>query len=441
MSITPASPQNIYRHFIACGQKVCTDTRKIEEGALFFALKGDNFDGNLFAEKAIEGGCAFAVVSDPAVAKSDRYLLVNDALKSLQDLARHHRSQFSIPVLAITGSNGKTTTKELVNSVLAKKYRTLATVGNLNNHIGVPLTLLKLDTTHEFAIIEMGANHQGEINALCEIALPGYGIVTNVGKAHLEGFGGIEGVKKGKGELYRFLEKNKGIAFVHADDPVLMDMAGTCDKITYGTTKLFDVVGKPGATDGLVEFRWKTRYTASSLSTATPIKTNLVGKYNYYNLLCSACVGNYFHVSEHDINAALAEYKPSNNRSQLYDSGRNRIILDMYNANPTSMTAAIDNFGQMNAENKVIILGDMLELGEDAAREHEGILKLLQEKKFGECYLVGPLFYACARVPGCKHFKNASEAAAYFKTTAPNNRTILLKGSRGIKLEELLPCL
>ncbi|MBC7863572.1 MAG: UDP-N-acetylmuramoyl-tripeptide--D-alanyl-D-alanine ligase [Bacteroidia bacterium] len=441
MSQKIISTEELHSIFLSCGQKVCTDTRKIEKGALFFALKGENFDGNKYAGKAIEEGCGFAVIDNPKEAIPEKTLLVNDVLKSLQDLANFHRKKFTHPVIAITGSNGKTTTKELIKAVLSKKYSTLATVGNLNNHIGVPLTLLSLTKEHEIAIIEMGANHQSEIKALCEIAEPDYGLITNIGKAHLEGFGGFDGVKKGKGELYDYLRGKKTEAFVNSDDPILHDMAVNNDKISYGTTKLYDVVGKFGDSTGMIEFKWKTRYTATALASAPFIKTNLVGKYNLNNLLCAATVGNYFHVEEEKINEALSQYVPENNRSQLFNSDNNKLILDMYNANPSSMLAAIENFAGMKEENKLLILGDMLELGTESAKEHSEIIDLLKKKNLNDCILVGPEFYSYSSSSGFNHFKNVSEAAAHLKQHPVKNKIILLKGSRGIKLEELLPAL
>src|SRR5688572_9084539 len=271
------SISEIHKLFIAAGQKICTDTRKLEKGAIFFALKGPNFNANELAAKAIEGGCSYAIIDDPAFASVPNTILVNDALETLQALANFHRKTFIIPFLGITGSNGKTTSKELINAVLSKKFRTLATEGNLNNHIGVPLTLLKVNKEHEFAIIEMGANHQGEIDMLCRIAEPDFGLITNIGKAHLEGFGGIEGVKKGKSELYKYIAEKNGKIFLHGDDETLTELSVANQKVTYGTTKLYDVVGKINASSEQVEFAWKTRYTAQELAKSPFIKTHLVG--------------------------------------------------------------------------------------------------------------------------------------------------------------------
>jgi UDP-N-acetylmuramoyl-tripeptide--D-alanyl-D-alanine ligase len=441
METNGISVEKLHAIFLSAEQKICTDTRKIEAGSVFFALKGDNFDGNKFAQKAIDAGCAFAVVDDATLPPSPKILFTPNVLRTLQALANFHRKTVAVPVLAITGSNGKTTTKELINAVLSKKFRCLATYGNLNNHIGVPLTLLGIKPEHEFAIIEMGANHQGEIEMLCKIAEPGYGIITNIGRAHLEGFGGPEGVKKGKSELYRYLKENHGIAIVHADDPVLLELAKDNDKYTFGTTRLFDVVGKPSENNGFVEFKWKTRYTAGSLSSAELIKTHLVGKYNYYNLLCAAATGNYFHVEEKQINEALSEYIPSNNRSQLFDSGKNKLILDMYNANPSSMEAAIENFSAMKNGSKMLILGDMLELGTESGKEHAGIVELLKQKNLSDCILIGPEFYSLSATSNLVHFKDASEAAEFLEKHPQEGKTILIKGSRGIKLETLVPLL
>lgn len=433
-----ASISEIHQLFIAAGQKICTDTRKLEKGAIFFALKGPNFNANELAEKAIEQGCSYAIIDDDAFSSVAKTILVKDVLETLQALANFHRKTFSIPFLGITGSNGKTTSKELINAVLSKKFRTLATEGNLNNHIGVPLTLLKVTKEHEFAIIEMGANHQGEIDMLCRIAEPDFGVITNIGKAHLEGFGGMEGVKKGKSELYKYIAEKKGKIFLHGDDEILSELSSANDKVTYGTNKLYDVVGKINTSSEQVEFAWKTKEKAGDLAKCTFIKTNIIGVYNYHNLLCAACIGNYFGVNEVDINDALSGYQPTNNRSQLQLTANNKLILDYYNANPTSMRAAIENFANIDAKNKMLILGDMLELGADAAKEHTQIVELLHEKKLDSYYLVGPIF---SSVTNTKTFKNSEEAAGFLGKEQLKERTILIKGSRGIKLELVLPVL
>lgn len=432
----------LYTHFQQHPQ-VCTDTRAITPGAIFFALKGGNFNGNAFAEQALAAGCSLAVIDEEHYRKDERYVLVDDVLTALQDLARHHRKTLGIPVIGITGSNGKTTSKELVNTVLSRKYKVLATSGNLNNHIGVPLTLLSITKEHEMAIIEMGANHQGEIALLSSIADPDFGIITNIGKAHLEGFGGIEGVKKGKGELYRYIQEKKGKLFIHGDDEVLTELAGTTDKITYGTKKLYDIVGTMEQSGGgeYISFRWATRYTAASLKSREVVNTQLVGIYNYYNLLCAVCVGNHFRVEEADINAALREYAPSNNRSQLQKTAHNTLILDYYNANPSSMTLALENFATLKHAHKMVILGDMLELGEESAKEHDAIVQLLQQKNIENAILVGPLFKEAGKNAAVKTFVSSDEALDYLKAHPQKDTAILVKGSRGIRLEKVLTAL
>lgn len=421
---------------------VCTDTREIKPGAIFFALKGGNFNGNQFAEQAINNGCSYAVIDEPGYKKDERYILVDDVLSSLQELAHYHRKQLEIPVIGITGSNGKTTTKELINAVLSKKYKVLATKGNLNNHIGVPLTLLSITKEHEIAIVEMGANHQGEIAMLCTISDPDFGIITNIGKAHLEGFGGLEGVKKGKSELYKYIQKKKGKIFVHADDEVLIELVENNDKITYGTKKLYDIVGSMQSSAGaFISFQWATRYNASNLKNSEVISTQLVGIYNYYNLLCAACVGNYFKVEDKLINEALREYLPSNNRSQLHKTKDNTLILDYYNANPSSMSLAIENFVSLAFPEKMAILGDMLELGEDSMKEHKAILGLLHEKNISKVILVGPLFMEVAKGSDLKTFPTSDAASDYLKEQNIKGHVILIKGSRGIRLEKVVDVL
>lgn len=434
--------EQLYSHFLK-HPLVCTDTRDIKPGSIFFALKGANFNGNAFAEQALNSGCSLAVIDEANYKKDERYFLVDDVLVALQQLANHHRKQLNIPVIGITGSNGKTTTKELIHAVLSKKYNTLATKGNLNNHIGVPLTLLSITKEHEMAIIEMGANHQGEIALLCTIAEPDYGIITNIGKAHLEGFGGIEGVKKGKGELFRYIENKKGKLFVHADDDNIMEIVGTNEKITYGTKKLYDIVGAviQQQNSEFISMQWSTRYTASAMKNSTIIHTHLVGVYNYYNLLGAICVGNFFKVEDEQINEALANYIPSNNRSQLHKTENNTLILDYYNANPTSMSAAIENFSTLNHSHKMVILGDMLELGEDSTKEHLAIVELLQQKKIDTIILVGNHFIEAGKNTTAKTFQTSDEAANYLKSIQVKNQTVLIKGSRGIKLEKVVEVL
>jgi UDP-N-acetylmuramoyl-tripeptide--D-alanyl-D-alanine ligase len=429
---------SLYKKFLACNQNITTDTRKITKGCIYFALKGDTFDGNTFAEQAIERGAFYAVIDDVSFSKNETYILTEDVLTTLQQLANHHRRQLSIPVIGITGSNGKTTTKELVHVVLSKKYNTQYTRGNLNNHIGVPLTLLSITSKHEMAVVEMGANHQREIDMLCRIAEPDFGIITNIGKAHLEGFGGIEGVKKGKSELYKYLKEKAGIVFLHGDDGVLSDLSKENNKVTYGTNKLYDVVGKCNNTSLFVEFAWRTRYKATEINAADFIKTNLVGVYNYHNALCAACVGNYFKIEENEINEAIQNYVPTNNRSQLQKTENNCLILDYYNANPTSMQAAIENFFNMQADAKMMVLGDMLELGDESGKEHQAIIDLLHEKKLNDYLLVGPIFSSLQKE---NSFISSAQAREFLQIHPVKNKTILIKGSRGIALEEVVKVL
>ncbi|MDF2437220.1 MAG: hypothetical protein K0Q95_1596 [Bacteroidota bacterium] len=434
--------EKIYAQFVK-HPAVCTDTREIKKDSIFFALKGENFNGNRFAMQALENGCSMVVGDEAEYAKDERCVLVKDVLSTLQELANHHRKQMKIPVIGITGSNGKTTSKELINAVLSQKYKVLATKGNLNNHIGVPLTLLSITPEHEMAIVEMGANHQGEIEMLSKIAEPDFGIITNIGKAHLEGFGGIEGVKKGKSELYRYIQEHKGRLFVHADDDVLIELAGLTDKVTYGTKKLYDIVGSMSTSEQkeFISFQWATRYNAANVKKSEMVNTKLVGVYNYYNLLCAACVGNYFKVEDALINKALSEYVPSNNRSQLQKTETNTLILDYYNANPSSMSLALENFASLQHTNKMVILGDMLELGQEGAKEHEAIVQLLQQKKIENALLVGPLFIEAGKSINAKTFASSDDALNYLKEHPVKNSAILIKGSRGIKLEKVVEVL
>lgn len=430
------STQELYQCYLDADQHICTDTRKLDKGALFFALKGANFNANEFAQKAIDEGCSFAVVDDEKYATDSKIVLVEDTLKALQQLANHHRKQFIIPVLAITGSNGKTTNKELINVVMSKKYNTLATVGNLNNHIGVPLTLLNLRQEHEFAIIEMGANHQNEIDELCTIAEPDFGLITNIGKAHLEGFGGIEGVKKGKSELYKYLKTKNGKAFINGDDQVLYDLAFDNDKITYGCKKLYDVIGKDCTTTETVSFKYTTRYGEKDWHKLQPVHTQILGNYNFINCLAATCVGIYFKVEDASIKDALENYFPNMNRSQLVKTSRNTLILDAYNANPNSMKAAIENFAAYKSEHKLVLLGDMFELGEYSHEEHQNLAKLLKENKLEHVVLVGSEFFKLNDT-GFKLFKTTDECKAYLKEEQISGNTILIKGSRGMKMETL----
>lgn len=416
--------------------KISIDTRSIEPDSLFFALKGQNFDGNKFAGDAIKSGAAFALVDDANFDKSDKTILVDDVLATLQSLANYHRKQLKIPFLAITGSNGKTTTKELINAVLSKKYKTLATKGNLNNHIGVPLTLLSITNDIEFAIIEMGANHQKEISLLCDIAMPDYGIITNIGKAHLEGFGGIEGIKKGKGEMYDFIKSHNGKIFLNADSKELKEMltARSLNAITYGKSNNADLVGEIIREQPTVSFKWKWKNGAFNI-----VESQLPGIYNLPNFLCAACVGMYFGVEVNKINEALSSYVAENNRSQIIKRNNKTILLDAYNANPSSMEAALLNFEKIEAERKIAFLGNMLELGNEAMFEHQKLVKLLKQLNYKEVYLVGSLFKDVS--DGFMYFDNVDQCIEAIKHSDLNNATILIKGSRGSKMEKLLDVL
>lgn len=430
------STEELYKLFTDCNQKITTDTRKLEPGSIFFALKGDNFDANAFAQNAIDGGCVYAIVDDESVANGTTILLVDNVLESLQQLAKYHRKQLGLPIIGITGSNAKTTHKELINAVLSRKYKVYATKGNLNNHIGVPLTLLSLTPKHEMAIIEMGANHQGEIALLSDLSDPDYGLITNIGKAHLEGFGGVEGIKKGKGELYRQIEKKNGKIFINGDDQVLLELSGTLEKITYGLQDRYDVYGKLVENSEFVEFKWNTKN--KKLDGQPVIKTQMFGYYNFINVLCAVCVGNYFKVEEAEINKALEEYVPEMNRSQVKKTERNTLILDAYNANPSSMSLAVENFAQQHFQQKLFILGDMLELGEYSYAEHEKIIQKLADQK-QEVVFVGNLFYELKdKYPQFGFFKTTDELASFFVLSKPINKAILIKGSRGIRLEKLV---
>jgi UDP-N-acetylmuramoyl-tripeptide--D-alanyl-D-alanine ligase len=427
--------EKLYWHYLSSRQKVITDSRNPEKGALFFALKGPNFKAAAFALKAIEAGCSLAVVDEEQYATHPKIVLVEDALKALQDLAGHHRKQLDIPVLAITGSNGKTTNKELFCAVLGKKYNVLATFGNLNNHIGVPLTLLKITREHQIAIIEMGANHIGEIEALCRMAQPGYGLITNIGRAHLEGFGGIEGVKKGKSELYTYLRSNGGKAFVNGDDDTLNALAFHNDKITYGCKKLYDVIGKDLSNPETVSFKYTTRYGEKDWSRLPLIATGITGRYNFINCLAAACAGNYFRVSDTDIKDALENYQPQMNRSQLLKTSRNTLILDAYNANPDSMNAAIQNFTGYAGQKKLVLLGDMFELGDQTLEEHQKLAATLKNHAFEKVVLVGETFYNTDS--DFQKFKTTEACREYLEKEKLSGYIVLIKGSRGMKMESL----
>ena len=420
---------------------VCTDTREIKPNSIFFSLKGDNFNANQFAEQALNSGCSFAVIDEEKYKKDERYILVNDVLTTLQELANYHRKKLSIPIISITGTNGKTTSKELVNAVLSRKYKVQVTKGNLNNHIGVPLTILSITKEHEIAIIEMGANHQGEIAMLCKIAEPDFGMITNIGKAHLEGFGGEQGVIKAKSEMYKYIQQKGGKLFVNVDNELLNNLSQGINRITYGTTENCDFIGNFIESNPFVKLKCKSKTDNISIKDKPTISTQLIGKYNFENIVAAACIGNYFNVSEDNIKAGLENYIPSNNRSQVMQTINNLLLLDAYNANPSSMNAAIENFAQMNQANKMVILGDMLELGNESEKEHNAIVDLLLKRNIANVILVGPYFMEAGKRINAKAFSKSEEASEYLKQINPKEFTILIKGSRGIKLEKVIEVL
>ena len=422
---------------------ISTDTRKIAADSLFFALKGDKFDANTFAEQAIAAGAGYAIIDNPAYQLGEKCILVDDVLVALQDLARYHRKQLTIPVIGLTGTNGKTTTKELINAVLSQKFKTLATQGNLNNHIGVPLTILSIDRTHEIAVIEMGANHQKEIELLSSIAQPSHGLITNIGKAHLEGFGGVEGIKKGKGELYDFLAADGGVVFVNGDDAVLttMQKARSLSKVVlYGTSnKDNTVIGKLTENSPLLALEWTNKLSGETY----PVKTQLTGAYNLDNILAAICIGVYFELEADEINAGITGYQPQNNRSQIKQTETNTLICDYYNANPSSMQVAIENIGKLQADRKVLILGDMFELGDESPAEHAAIIKKALDTDVAERIFIGKDF--AGQESGIKNqdsvvkfYSTAEDAIEALRSEPIRNSTILIKGSRGMALERLV---
>ncbi len=421
--------QDLYKLFLG-STGITTDTRKVSEGNMFFALSGDNFDGNAFAQDALNKGCSFAVVDKAEFAKNSKFILVDDCLKSLQSLARFHRKQFNIPFIGITGTNGKTTTKELIAKALGAKYNVLYTEGNLNNHIGVPLTLLRVNRNTEIAIIEMGANHPGEIEFLCNIAMPTHGIITNIGKAHLEGFGGFEGVKRTKNELYTHLINNGGVVFTNGGNEILRSLlAGkNVNKILYGSSEGSQCIGEIINSDPFLEF---------SVANEGVVRTKMAGRYNLENALAAVCIGMYFDVSFNNIKAALESYEPSNQRSQIKSTAKNSLLMDYYNANPSSMEVALENFSKMQHPKKAVILGDMLELGDEAEAEHKKIISQVEALKPAMAVFVGPVFEGLVNKNEYKSFISSEEARNWFQKTNPEGFLFLLKGSRGIKLEKI----
>jgi UDP-N-acetylmuramoyl-tripeptide--D-alanyl-D-alanine ligase len=412
---------------------ISTDTRKVAKGSLFFALKGQNFDGNKFAGQAVENGVAYAIIDNKEFDTGKNTILVDNVLKCLQQLAVHHRSKLQIPVIGITGSNGKTTTKELISAVLSEKYNTISTQGNLNNHIGVPLSILQITPQHEIAVIEMGANHMGEIHDLCQIARPDYGLITNIGKAHLEGFGNYENVIKAKTELYRHIEQNDGLVFINNNNNTLKINAQNIRQYSYGTNQHADIHTTFMMANPYVKLYWENKKMI--------IQSKLIGKYNFENILSAMAVGDYFKVEPEMIKHAIEDYFPQNSRSEFINKATNTIILDAYNANPTSMIAALENFNLMQSVNKVVMLGDMLELGAYKEAEHEKIIEFLINSNYKKVYLVGSIFKSVNTRSEFKTFKNSLELRDFIKTHPEKDALILVKGSRGTQMEHVLETL
>lgn len=412
---------------------IIKDTRQIVKNCIFLAIKGENFDANEFADQAIELGAAFVIIDNPEKQKNERYLLVENTLIALQNLARHHRKQLSIPIIGITGSNGKTTTKELIHATLSEKYNTYATQGNYNNHIGVPLTMLEINETHEIAIVEMGASAQKEIEFLCSISDPDLGLITNIGKAHLEGFGGIEGVKKGKSELYRHLENKDGLIFINEDDETLQSLIKTNNRLGYGTDLESYCSGLLEQTHPNIIGNWKCKQASGR------IDSPLYGEYNFYNMLAAVCIGNYFNMTSEEIDRGINSYHSSNNRSELIKYNGAKIYLDAYNANPSSMEYSVLNFSKNKNPRKIIILGDMFEVGKDSFDEHKKLIDYTASLNFTQRIFVGINFFEHkAEQDDVLFFKTTNEAIDWFKKREVPGTEILIKGSRGMALERLL---
>jgi UDP-N-acetylmuramoyl-tripeptide--D-alanyl-D-alanine ligase len=415
--------------------EVSTDSRKITPGCIFFALKGDNFNGNKYAKEALSKGAILAIIDEKEYYLPDKTILVNNVLETLQDVARLHRRKLGIPILGITGTNGKTTTKELIAKVLSQKFKVSFTPGNLNNHIGVPLTLISMNSDTEFGIIEMGANHQGEIADLCSVADPDYGIITNIGKAHLEGFGSFEGVKNTKAELYAHIKNKKGTIFLNGGNQILIELSKGINKITFGTDQSNfegELIKSPPFVHIKATFPKGVLY----------LNTNLIGDFNFENVMAAACIGNYFGVDPLKIQKAIKEYRPSNIRSQLIEKDNVKIIMDAYNANPTSMIASITSFlnSASSLENSFLILGDMLELGSYSSNEHLNILLLIKDMPKENVFLVGKTFSEIAKNSGLNTFEDVTQLCGYLYMNPIKKGNILIKGSRGIQLEKILEC-
>ena len=419
--------EDIYQCFLEC-DSISTDTRNIQENSLFVALKGENFDANTFAKEALLKGARYVIIDDKKYFSDDnKMLLVDNSLTTLQVLANYHRKQLGLPIIALTGSNGKTTSKELIHTVLSKKYNTKATVGNLNNHIGVPLTLLSFNEDTDIGIVEMGANHQKEIELLCKIAEPDFGYITNFGRAHLEGFGGVEGVIAGKSEMYAYLENSHKMAFINLDDPIQVEKTLSLPIYSFSFKDVFaDVCINEASAQPMAQIEIND----------TVIKSNLTGTYNLSNIAVAATIGNYFNISDEEIKEAIESYFPTNNRSQWMQKETNKILLDAYNANPSSMTVAIENFAQLSDENKIIFLGDMFELGNESKKEHKGIIDLVQKLNL-EAVFIGEHFYGNKNEKSL-FFENFESLTNHLNENKISDKTILIKGSRGMALERIL---
>lgn len=419
----------LYELFIH-NPKVTTDSRNCPYGSIFFALKGEKFDGNQYAKKALEAGCSYAVIDNPDCYIDERTILVENVLLTLQRLAHHHRKEMGCPIIGITGTNGKTTTKELLAAVLKTKYKLLYTEGNLNNQIGVPLTLLRLTHEHEMAVIEMGASHPGDIKELVDIVHPNYGVITNVGKAHLEGFGSFEGVVKTKGELYDYIRQDDGTVFINQENPFLMNIAEGIEQITYGTTDSAFVSGSVVSCNPFLTFEWKQQ---DSLHT---VETHLIGSYNLDNVLVAVSIGCYFKIPAEQINQAITAYEPTNNRSQFTKTNRNDLIVDAYNANPSSMKVALDNFDAMNVSPKALVLGDMRELGPTSDELHAEIVARIQAGHFDKVILCGEHFQRVGDT--FTSFATTEELIQFLQENPLSGYTILIKGSHGMALEKTI---
>ncbi|MCU4155003.1 UDP-N-acetylmuramoyl-tripeptide--D-alanyl-D-alanine ligase [Carboxylicivirga sp. A043] len=422
----------IHKAFLS-SKGVSTDSRSNNKDVIFFALKGANFDGNKYVKDVLDKGAAYAVADDTTLTGLKNVFIVDDVLSCLQELALYHRRYLGIPIIAITGTNGKTTTKELVAAVTSQKFKIKATAGNYNNHIGVPLTLLSMDTSIELGIVEMGANHIGEIELLCKIAEPDYGMITNVGKAHLEGFGSFEGVKTAKGELYKYLKNNNGRLFINHDNQHLMQMAADIDnRVEFGKDCGF-VYGQITKNNPFIAIKWH-----QEADNSFSLQTQLIGAYNLENILSAICIGQFFEVNIEDINAAIENYTPTNNRSQFIKSENNQIIMDAYNANPSSMQVALQNFSEIDAQNKVVILGSMKELGDNCNKEHQKLLDTANSLSFERVIIIGSEFKDL-NTSGADFYLNNDILIKEMEAKPLISKSILIKGSRSNKLEELLP--